>query len=148
MKIYLLDTNIILYSLRSTDFHAKIVSDFALYNAPNVSAISVVTLGELQSIALKNHWGEKRISQMKEFLKNFLVIDIHQEDLINAYALIDAFSQNRLTDRPLGETPRNMGKNDLWIAATASVTTAILLTTDADFNHLDTSFLEIKNILV
>lgn len=34
-----------------------------------------------------------------------------------------------------------MGKNDLWIAATASVTGATLLTTDGDFDHLESAFL-------
>ena len=29
-----------------------------------------------------------------------------------------------------------MGKNDLWIAATAKATGATLLTTDKDFDHL------------
>ncbi len=29
-----------------------------------------------------------------------------------------------------------MGKNDLWIAATASVTGVTLMTTDGDFDHL------------
>ncbi len=35
-----------------------------------------------------------------------------------------------------------MGKNDVWIAATASVVEAVLLTTDADFDHLDPRFLK------
>ncbi len=34
-----------------------------------------------------------------------------------------------------------MGKNDLWIAATANATGALLLTTDKDFDHLDGAFL-------
>jgi tRNA(fMet)-specific endonuclease VapC len=38
---------------------------------------------------------------------------------------------------------RNMGKNDVWIAATASVLQIPLLTTDADFQHLDTVYLEL-----
>lgn len=36
-----------------------------------------------------------------------------------------------------------MGKNDLWIAATASVLGAILITSDKDFEHLDRKFLTI-----
>ena len=35
-----------------------------------------------------------------------------------------------------------MGKNDLWIAATAQVSGATLLTTDMDFDHLDGVLLE------
>jgi len=39
-----------------------------------------------------------------------------------------------------------MGKNDLWIAATASVTGAGLMTIDGDFDHLDGKFLELIKI--
>jgi tRNA(fMet)-specific endonuclease VapC len=39
-----------------------------------------------------------------------------------------------------------MGKNDLWIAATASVLKARLLTTDHDFDHLDGIFLDVLYI--
>ena len=42
-----------------------------------------------------------------------------------------------------GMSSRNMGKNDLWIAAAASVLNAKLLTTDKDFDHLNEEFLEI-----
>ena len=61
------------------------------------------------------------------------------------YAEIDAFSQGRHVERKLpgGMSSRNMGKNDLWIAATASVLNAKLLTTDRDFDHLHQEFLEV-----
>jgi predicted nucleic acid-binding protein len=44
----------------------------------------------------------------------------------------------------LGNSSRNMGKNDLWIAATAYALNAVLLTTDADFDHLHQIFFEVK----
>jgi hypothetical protein len=37
-----------------------------------------------------------------------------------------------------------MGKNDLWIAATAHALNAILLTTDNDFDHLNNIFFEVR----
>jgi tRNA(fMet)-specific endonuclease VapC len=37
-----------------------------------------------------------------------------------------------------------MGKNDLWIAATAALPGLKLVTTDADFNHLHKVFMEVK----
>jgi predicted nucleic acid-binding protein len=39
-----------------------------------------------------------------------------------------------------------MGKNDIWIAATASVVNAILMTTDTDFDHLNGVFLSVVYI--
>lgn len=72
-----------------------------------------------------------------------LVIPIAQQDIFRAYGQIDAFSQGKLSTPPLGMSARNMGKNDLWIAATAHVTQATLVTTDKDFGHLHTHFLEV-----
>jgi tRNA(fMet)-specific endonuclease VapC len=39
-----------------------------------------------------------------------------------------------------------MGKNDLWIAVTASLLQIPLLTSDADFNHLEGHFLNLHTI--
>jgi tRNA(fMet)-specific endonuclease VapC len=36
-----------------------------------------------------------------------------------------------------------MGKNDLWIAATASVTNSRLISSDKDFNHLNGEYLDL-----
>ncbi len=80
--------------------------------------------------------------------EELLITDINTEDLIERYAEIDAFSHDKLIGRPLGMTSRNMGKNDLWIAATASILNATLLTTDQDFNHLHNQFLNLEFIRV
>jgi predicted nucleic acid-binding protein len=55
-----------------------------------------------------------------------------------------------LIDKPLpkGLSARNMGKNDLWIAATASTLNIPLLTTDNDFDHLNGVFLEVKKVFI
>ena len=71
-------------------------------------------------------------------------MDIKLPEIIKCYAEIDAFSQNKLPENPLGISARNMGKNDLWIAATASVLGAKLLTADADFEHLQGVFLDLE----
>ena len=46
------------------------------------------------------------------------------------------------------DTNRNMGKNDLWIAATGSVLNFSLVTTDNDFDHLHEEYLTVKKIAV
>lgn len=62
------------------------------------------------------------------------------------YGQIDAYSQGKLENQPLKKSSRNMGKNDLWIAAIASLTNSTLITTDRDFSHLDKSFLDLALI--
>ena len=39
-----------------------------------------------------------------------------------------------------------MGKNDLWIAATASVLDLELLTTDSDFDHLSGRYIKLRKV--
>lgn len=76
-------------------------------------------------------------------MNELVVIDIKFNDLIDAYAEIDAFSQGKLKNRPLKISSRNMGKNDIWIAATTYLTNSKLITTDKDFEHLDGEFFEV-----
>ncbi|MEQ1745905.1 MAG: hypothetical protein ABMA02_10790 [Saprospiraceae bacterium] len=71
-------------------------------------------------------------------------IDIWSEDILDRNAEIDAFSQGKHPILMHSFTARNMGKNDLWIAASASILGATLLTTDGDFDHLDGVFLSVE----
>ena len=143
---YLLDTNILLIYLRNQQTKDYIDRSYQPFDLPNIPLISVVTKGEIKSIGLKNRWGTTRLRSLDVFLDQLVVVDINAEDIISRYATIDAFSQDKLADNPLGSTARNMGKNDLWIAATASVTNAKLTTTDGDFDHLNTKYLDLIKI--
>lgn len=142
--IYFFDTNIILLYLRDSLIAEFIEANFKPFEADAV--ISVVTVAKLKSIALQNKWGNSKLKRMKSFLSRFVIADINTEDIIIRYAEIDAFSQGRLNSRISKFTSRNMGKNDIWIAATASVLDATLLTTDNDFTHLHDEFLSVAKI--
>lgn len=137
---YLLDTNILLLLMSSPSFEQHFQEHYLLPG--NTLAISTVVVGEMKGIALVRHWGEKRLHLMQRRLDSLLVVPIHQRDIHNRYAEIFAYSQGKLPDRPLGYTARNMGQNDLWMAASASVTDATLLTTDKDFDHLHGVYLQ------
>jgi predicted nucleic acid-binding protein len=75
-----------------------------------------------------------------------VVLDINIKEVIEKYAEIDAFSQGRLKEKHSDFSARNMGKNDIWIAATASIFNLELVTTDKDFGHLDKEYLDLKLI--
>lgn len=113
---------------------------------PNIPIISVVSIGELKSIALQNNWGEHKINRLNDFVKQFLIADINVETIIQRYAEIDAFSQGKLPNSPVKSSSKNMGKNDLWIAATASVLKAALLIANKDYVHLDNEFIKLLQI--
>jgi predicted nucleic acid-binding protein len=141
---YLLDTNILLAYLRDGGLANKIDKHFQPLAYPNTPIVSVVSLGELKSIALRNNWGQKRLDLLDKFVKQFLIADINIATIIDKYAEIDAFSQGKLASKLLKESARNMGKNDLWIAASASVLKATLLTSDHDFSHLKNEYINLE----
>ena len=141
--LYLLDTNIIVHLIRDSFLVHRLWKEYLIFDQPRRPLISVVTEGELESFALQNDWGKHKYRELDRYLAEFLNVDIKIKTIINRYAEIDAFSQNKLKSRPLSNSARNMGKNDLWIAATASVLDATLLTTDKDFDHLNNEFLNV-----
>jgi len=143
---YLLDTNIILIYLRGKAERTIIENQYDPFGAQNNPIISVVTVGEIKSIAKRNYWGTRKLRLLNDILNSLIITDINSKDVIEAYAEIDAFSQGKLKEKPLNTSARNMGKNDLWIAATAHVTNATPLTMDKDFEHLKDVYLELENV--
>ena len=143
---FVFDTNVLLHYIRENKVFETFESAFAPFSGGHDVFISVVSIGEIKSIARQRNWGEKNLHKMMNMLSKLIRSDINVEQIIDTYADIDAYSQNKLHARPLSLTARNMGKNDLWIAATASVLGATLLTTDTDFDHLNGVFLPVAKI--
>lgn len=141
---YILDTNLVLIYLRANNLTQKIENDLQLLSDDNNLVISVVTVGELKAISKKNKWGKRRVTELANSLADFLIADIKTNKILDKYAEIDAFSQGKLEGQKSNSSARNMGKNDLWIAATASVQNMTLLTTDKDFEHLKDKYLKLK----
>ena len=109
--------------------------------------VSFINIAETQSIAFQNHWGNTKMEMLEDFFSSVHVISVSHL-LLPTYIGIDAYSQRNHPDYhkyPFA-TPRNMGKNDLWIAATASLLNLKLVTTDRDFDHLEISFLALQKI--
>ena len=133
---YLFDTNIVLHFLRGSELAQSIENELLPFSSDNDAILSVVSVGELYSLALRNKWGEKRLQTLENMLQQFIITDINLEEVIRNYAYIDTFSQGKIEGESHSYTARNMGKNDLWIAATSLYLDTTLLTTDKDFSHL------------
>ena len=129
----LLDTNIVIGYVRK-----NVVCPAEMF-------ISIVTVGELKAFSIKCEWGKEKQRRLKNYLQELHILDI-DNNITYIYAEIDAFSQGKNPNIKLKESAKNMGKNDLWIAATASVFDALLVTTDADYDHLDNILLKVKKI--
>jgi tRNA(fMet)-specific endonuclease VapC len=148
MSLFLLDTGILLGYIRGAGYAEYVEKRFRVNEPPNIPVISIVTKGEIYSLAIQFGWGEKKRDALENLLRKLAFVDIGNDLIIEKYAEIDSYSQGKNPSMPLpvGLTARNMGKNDLWIAATGSVLNASLLTTDDDFNHLNKVFLEVVRI--
>jgi tRNA(fMet)-specific endonuclease VapC len=70
---YLLDTNIVLLWVKSFAFKEFLDNFYAHHTV----AISVVTLGELESIAVQNKWGKPKIEILENLTNSLLKIDIY-----------------------------------------------------------------------
>ncbi len=143
---YILDTTILIIYIREKELRNQIEEKYNLFSSPNIPIVSVVSAGELYSMAKQNKWGIQKITAIETLLKEVVIIDLHFAPLIELYAQIDAYSQGKLENMPLNDSARNMGKNDLWIAATSAMTKAKLLTTDNDFDHLNKVFIDVVKI--
>jgi len=141
---YLIDTNILVHLVRNSAKGAAVEQQFDLFAQNTEIIISAVSKGEILSFAKQAAWGKAKLDRLFSVLENVPCVPIDgNSPLIDAYADIDAFSQAKHPnyDAPTGLTARNMGKNDLWIAATAFLLDIPLITTDRDFNHLHPNFI-------
>lgn len=140
----LFDTNIILSVIRSKDYDGLI----NFLNPDNkLVYLSVASEAEIKSIVKRSKWGISRIEKLENFLDTLIIVEINHH-YVNSYVEIDTYSQK--SNNSFGvynfDTPRNMGKNDLWIASLAGLLSLHLVTTDSDFDHLDKVFFEVRKI--
>ena len=139
-ELYLLDTNVVLALVRGKTLGAFIESKFGLSESKRRQLISVVTHGEVRVLASRSAWGKAKRDALQSALDGLVTVDVHVAEVIDAYVEIDIYSQRHAAGA------RNMGKNDLWIAACAKASGATLLTTDKDFDHLSPGLLTVKYI--
>lgn len=128
----LLDTNILVHLVRRDRVGMQLKIGYDLLLREPRPVICAVTEGELRSLLLQFGWGTQKAEQARYLLRYFQHIPIEDENIYEAYAVLDAYSES------IGQP---MGKNDLWIAAVAASLDLHLLTTDKDFNHLTPEFL-------
>lgn len=130
--LYLLDTNILLAYTRGGRLGAAMEAKYALRTIVPVPIVSVVSEGEVRALAEEFAWGTGKRRDLQNLLAYFTIIPLPFANIIDAYVQVSEYSRR---------AGRTMGKNDLWIAATAMATGATLLTTDKDFDHLDPALL-------
>ena len=110
MKL-LLDTNILINFIRSRDFKKRFLEIYGRKDATLIT--SVVVIGELKAFAIQRKWGKRKLAEVDFLSKNLIIYPIRIQQIINRYAEIDAYSQNKLTNKPLKMSARNMGNPEV-----------------------------------
>jgi tRNA(fMet)-specific endonuclease VapC len=140
------DTNFLILFIRDSSPNENIRTLVNPEKKPEY--ISLVSQVELKSFAVQSKWGMSRMTKINELIDSLNVVDINNTLVLDKYVDIDTFSQRKHpTIVSPFVTPRNMGKNDIWIAATASVLGLKLITTDGDFDHLNEILLSVNKYL-
>lgn len=136
--LVMLDTNVVLFLVRGNDFDQQIDAAYNLLRRPERPLISVVNVGDLLGFARYRNWGEGLVDKLRAFLDELVIVDIN-EAVVEHYAFFHDF---------LLKNGKHAGQNDIWIAATAAVASATLITTDGDFDPLAGEHLKLSRFLL
>lgn len=152
MKNIVIDTCVFIHIVRETIIGKKCLDELEKYDPAANIVVSVVTKAELESFIAQNNWSKPKLDKLNKMLDAITYIDINNADqlLIDAYTEIDAFSKRKTKDKRgelLNESARKMGKNDLWIAATAYALDIPLMTADGDFDHLNKTLMDVIKVV-
>ena len=123
--------------IRGKALGQRIDEEFGLSKAPFQHTISIVTHGELFALGDRLSWGAGKMAVLEKALGEFVTVDVAGRRIVEAYREIERFNASV----PAGAV--KMGKNDIWIAATAIVTGLALITSDRDFLHLNGKLLQV-----
>jgi predicted nucleic acid-binding protein len=143
MPTYVLDTNILIGYIRGAAYAAYVDKYYGPAKTPNIATVSIASVGEIYSLALRKNWGEQKRKILSDLLRSIPATPIRHQSIIQKYAEIDAYNHGQHPEHRLPSSARSMSNNDIWIAATAAVLNATLLTTDRDFDHLNDLFLPV-----
>lgn len=136
---YVLDTNILIHYVRDSIVWNYIEKNYFKKGIKGYAFICEVTEGEMAAFAHENKWEKYKMDRLSKFLKRLTSIPISPTLVKKFYAHISAYSRNRHKSLQLPKpfTSRNMGKNDIWIAAVTASMEYTLISTEKDFEHLD-----------
>lgn len=143
---YLLDTNILIGYLNKSSYAQFAEERYNLSDPQNIIAISIVSYAELFSFTVKRKWGDDKKQRLNELLLKIPIAYIDRKELALKFAEIDSYCENKHPLNPPGFSAIKLSDNDIWIAATASLSNSILVTTDKDFLPLDKVFINLLHI--
>lgn len=133
MKVVIMDTDVVSYQFKGDTRSAL----YTPHLAGTLSAISFMTLAELQQWAIFHNWGKRKQGALMEFIsENFVIVDSN-EALCFKWAEVKSAVRNVGRHIETANVGRHIETADAWVAATALLYGAPLVTHNAtDFEHI------------
>ena len=123
--------------IRGNTLGRQIDMAYGLRESLQRHVVSIASQAEIWVIADRRNWGGAKRAALRIMFEQLVVVPIDGQALLDAYVRVAAADSNWV------QGSRNMGKNDVWIAATALHTGLPLLTTDKDFLFLNNNLLNV-----
>lgn len=138
-----LDTSILVYILQGNERGRDFTTRYNLDDPQHDILISIVTVAELRTLAFTRQWGEKKLSRLDELLSTYHIINISDERIIESYINMKAYSRNQHPTIKRKGAAVKTSDNDLWIASSAHVISADVITNDNDFDIFNPEFITV-----
>jgi tRNA(fMet)-specific endonuclease VapC len=123
--------------IRGNTLGHQIDEAYGLRQSLQRHVVSIASQAEIWVLADRHQWGEAKRDALRIMFEQVVIVPIDGQQILDAYVKVAAAANNYQAGS------RNMGKNDLWIAATALHTGLPLLTTDKDFLFLNKNLLTV-----
>lgn len=130
-----LDTNALVHWIRQDVTGQLLLMQYALDQRAERPLLSTVVEGEMRALARYWNWGNEKLAHLDKLLPELVRVDPGHPDIVRAYA--DLHSQNLANGLGIGE-------NDMWLAATAKVANAFVLTGDKHFLKIPKDFVRVE----
>ena len=130
-----IDTNTLVHWVRQDATGRYLLQQYGLDQRAERPVLPSVVEGEIRGLARCWNWGDARFKRLDEILAELVRVNAGLPGIVEAYA--DLYYEDQ-------RGGQNTGENDLWIAATARATQAVLLTLDQDFSWMNPSLVRIE----
>ncbi|MHB1034055.1 MAG: type II toxin-antitoxin system VapC family toxin [Pirellulales bacterium] len=137
--LILVDTNILVHWIRQDPMGRHLLDHYHLEQREERPVYSTVTEGEILGLARLWNWGESKNQTLTKLLDELVRLESSHPEVVRAYG--DLYFQDQ-------RNGWNTGENDLWIAASAKVANAVLLTCDRDFLRLSPNLVRVEYVVV
>jgi predicted nucleic acid-binding protein len=132
--LILLDTSVLVHLARQDATGRWVESEYSLAARLERPLISTITEGEILGFARQRNWGPTKLTELNRILGELVRVDAGIAEIVGTYADLTVLDVRG---------GHNTKDNDLWIAATANATGAVLLTCDHDFDWLNPDFIPV-----